>query len=169
MRAWRFLSSRLRRKPSRSPRHRIFPRSRHTCGPARARHGRWSRMTDTRSVLIVDDDERFRERLARAVADRGYTVHSAENHHSALRTAKAHVLDRVIVDLRMPGPDGLQVIRDLLALRPPFEIPSLARLEREHIERVLRECGGNISKTARILGVHRRTLQYKLAKYPVTR
>jgi two-component system response regulator RegA len=50
-----------------------------------------------------------------------------------------------------------------------FETPSLARLEREHIERVLTECGGNVSKAARVLGVHRRTLQYKLAKYPVQR
>ena len=52
---------------------------------------------------------------------------------------------------------------------PVFETPSLARIEREHIERVLRECSGNISKTARVLGIHRRTLQYKLAKFPVNR
>ena len=50
-----------------------------------------------------------------------------------------------------------------------YEVPSLARLEHEHIERVLRECNGNISKTARLLGMHRRTLQYKLAKFPVKR
>jgi len=50
-----------------------------------------------------------------------------------------------------------------------FEIPSLAKLEREHIERVLRECSGNVSKAARALGMHRRTLQYKLAKFPVSR
>lgn len=49
------------------------------------------------------------------------------------------------------------------------EIPSLARLEWEHIERVLRECNGNISKTARVLGMHRRPLQHKLAKFPVPR
>ncbi len=178
-------------------------------------------MSEAKSILLVDDDERFRDRLARALRDRGHTVQSAENHESALAAAKAKHFDRALVDLRMPGPDGLQVIRDLLAFQPklelivltgygsiataveavrlgardyltkpcnadrilaafdpdtqplpeqlPFEIPSLARLEREHIERVLRECGGNISKTARVLGVHRRTLQYKLAKYPVAR
>ena len=37
------------------------------------------------------------------------------------------------------------------------------------IERVLRECNGNVSKAARVLGMHRRTLQYKLAKFPVQR
>ena len=51
----------------------------------------------------------------------------------------------------------------------PYEVPSLARLEFEHIERVLRECNGNVSKAARVLGMHRRTLQYKLAKFPVRR
>jgi two-component system response regulator RegA len=44
---------------------------------------------------------------------------------------------------------------------------STRRLEWEHIHRVLTECGGNISATARQLGMHRRTLQRKLAKKPV--
>ena len=44
--------------------------------------------------------------------------------------------------------------------------PSLARLEWEHINRVLAECDGNISAAAKKLGIHRRTLQRKLYKYP---
>ena len=44
---------------------------------------------------------------------------------------------------------------------------SVNRLEWEHIQRVLRENDGNISVTARQLGMHRRTLQRKLAKRPV--
>jgi two-component system response regulator RegA len=43
----------------------------------------------------------------------------------------------------------------------------LRRLEWEHIQRTLRECDGNISETARRLGMHRRTLQRKLGKRPV--
>ncbi len=45
--------------------------------------------------------------------------------------------------------------------------PSVDRLEWEHIQRVLQENNGNISVTARLLGMHRRTLQRKLAKRPV--
>lgn len=45
-------------------------------------------------------------------------------------------------------------------------VPSLERVEWEHMQRVLRDCGGNISETARRLGIERRTLQRKLAKYP---
>ena len=43
---------------------------------------------------------------------------------------------------------------------------SVERLEWEHIQRVLHENEGNISSTARALGMHRRTLQRKLQKHP---
>jgi two-component system response regulator RegA len=50
---------------------------------------------------------------------------------------------------------------------PVAERPlSVNRLEWEHIQRVLRDNGGNVSATARSLGMHRRTLQRKLAKRP---
>lgn len=47
-----------------------------------------------------------------------------------------------------------------------YETPSLARTEWEHINRVLTDCGGNISEAARKLGLHRRTLQRKLKTLP---
>jgi two-component system response regulator RegA len=51
----------------------------------------------------------------------------------------------------------------------PTQVPSLARVEWEHINRVLADSGGNVSEAARRLGIHRRSLQRKLAKYPVRR
>jgi two-component system response regulator RegA len=48
-------------------------------------------------------------------------------------------------------------------------VMSVRRLEWEHLQRVLRECGGNVSEAARRLDMHRRTLQRKLAKRPVAR
>jgi len=59
-----------------------------------------------------------------------------------------------------------------LASRPrdlPTDPPSLARVEWEHMNRVLTDCDGNISEAARQLGMHRRSLQRKLAKYPGSR
>lgn len=45
----------------------------------------------------------------------------------------------------------------------PLEIPSLEEVEKEHINRVLKEHGGNISRSAKALGIHRRSLQRKLS------
>lgn len=57
-----------------------------------------------------------------------------------------------------PGTDG-EVDTELKA-------PTLARAEWEHINRVLNDCQGNISEAARRLGLHRRSLQRKLQKFP---
>jgi len=48
------------------------------------------------------------------------------------------------------------------------QIPTVERLEWEHIQRVLHEHQGNVSVTARVLNMHRRTLQRKLSKRPAT-
>jgi len=50
----------------------------------------------------------------------------------------------------------------------PDTPPSVSRIEWEHIQKVLNENQGNISATARALGMHRRTLQRKLQKRPVS-
>ena len=57
---------------------------------------------------------------------------------------------------------------DLTTLVPENPM-SVDRLQWEHIQRVLAEHDGNISATARALGMHRRTLQRKLQKRPVRR
>jgi two-component system, response regulator RegA len=65
---------------------------------------------------------------------------------------------------------ALQAEASALQAEEAIEKPtplSVARLEWEHIQRVLAENGGNISATARALNMHRRTLQRKLAKRPV--
>jgi len=72
--------------------------------------------------------------------------------------------------------DADQIARALSAQAPrpsgavaaaPDAPPPLKRLEWEHIQRILGETDGNISEAARRLGMHRRTLQRKLAKHPV--
>ncbi len=55
------------------------------------------------------------------------------------------------------------------APRSPATAPTLGRVEWEHINRVLADCGGNVSEAARVLGIHRRSLQRKLAKFPTPR
>lgn len=174
------------------------------------------------SLLIVDDDDVLRGRLARAFRDRGFEVREAASGESAVELARNDPPEHAVVDLRMPGMSGLEVVQALKDADPstlvvvltgygsiataleavrlgathyltkpadadeilaafsrggpaPPTLPddaapaSLARVEWEHINRVLADCGGNVSQAARLLGLHRRSLQRKLSKYPLPR
>ena len=171
-------------------------------------------------MLLVDDDEVFRERLAQALRQRGQDVVTAADGEEAVRAAGRDELAAAVVDLRMPGMTGTELVPQLLRLQPKLRVvvltgygsiasaveamrlgahnyvskpadaddvlaavtgeartldaasreaappPTLARAEWEHIQRILADTGGNISETARRLGITRRTLQLKLKKYP---
>jgi DNA-binding response OmpR family regulator len=67
-------------------------------------------------VLLADDDARVRRFLARALRRHGYEVVEAGDGHRAVELAMAQPPDLAIVDLRMPGLDGFQVVRQLKAL-----------------------------------------------------
>lgn len=177
-----------------------------------------------RSILVVDDDDRFRDRLVRAFAVRGHDVQGARSAEEARTMAAADSPEWAVVDLRIASDSGLSLLRDLLEIdrstqvvvltgygsiataieavrmgakdyltKPSdadqilaaltgetrrsaegtsaeaMEIPSLARVEWEHIQRALTDCNGNVTQAAKLLGIHRRSLQRKLAKYPVRR
>ena len=172
------------------------------------------------SILIIDDDEILRKRLGRAFDERGYDVRLSASYDEAIAAAQQESPELVVLDLRMPGRSGLELLQALRKLdpatkivvltgygsiatavdairlgatyylpkpadvddilnaftrgqRPPLQpphsahqVPSLARAEWEHINRVLSDCANNISEAARRLGIHRRSLQRKLQKYP---
>ena len=68
------------------------------------------------SILLVDDSPMFRERLARAFRQRGYSVLTAGNYDQAMQVVKKRMPDLAVVDLRMPGRNGLELVRDLVQL-----------------------------------------------------
>jgi two-component system response regulator RegA len=68
---------------------------------------------DGRTMLLVDDSFAFRERLARALVDRGFEVETAANYDQAMQLAQTFRPRMAVVDLRMPGRSGLELIRDL--------------------------------------------------------
>lgn len=168
--------------------------------------------------LVVDDDAAFRNRLVRALAARGMVAHGAGSAAEAMEVARRVSPEAGILDMRMPGGSGLELVADLSAMLPGMQLvvltgygniataveavrrgaidyltkpldteqilcafgrgakpatapsidstPSLARVEWEHIQRILMDCDGNISLAARKLRVHRRSLQRKLGKLP---
>jgi two-component system response regulator RegA len=173
-----------------------------------------------RRLLVVEDDDVLRCRLARAFRERGFEVREAVTSAEAESASREEPPSHALVDLRLGDGSGLDVVRALASLRPPPSVvvltgygsiatalealrqgarhylakpadvdeilaafereesgsapppvaaPSLARVEWEHINRVLADCGGNVSLAARVLGIHRRSLQRKLQKHPSTR
>jgi two-component system response regulator RegA len=74
------------------------------------------------SLLLVDDDERLRERLGRALEKRGLVVTTAADYETALAIAEKEAPELAVVDLRMPGPSGLELLRALKALDPATRI-----------------------------------------------
>jgi two-component system response regulator RegA len=168
------------------------------------------------TLLLVDDDVAFRHALAGALSRRGFAVVEAGDAISAEALARENVFEYALVDVRMPGPSGIDLVARLRALdegtrivvltgygtianavaamqagaidyltKPTDavacerallglprseagssgdEVPSLDRVEWEYLQRVLADCAGNVSVAARRLGMHRRSLQRKLAK-----
>lgn len=74
------------------------------------------------SVLLVDDDEVFRERLKKSLVERGFDVRCAHDVPSALINASADPPELAVVDLRMPGPSGLSLVDSLIALDPATRV-----------------------------------------------
>ncbi|MEM9454304.1 MAG: response regulator [Myxococcota bacterium] len=168
------------------------------------------------TILLVDDDRTFCAALAGALRRRGHTVLLAHDYDDAIAEANAWTPDRAVVDLRMPGRGGLEVVQALRERLPLLRIvvltgygsiataveaikagavhyltkpaeadeimsafdrtsanveapaasqpPRLEEVEWEHLQKVLTDSGGNISEAARRLGMHRRSLQRKLAR-----
>ena len=73
-------------------------------------------------ILIVDDDEPFRLALRNAFARRGYEVLLAGSPAEADATVRDHPPQYAVVDLRMPGGSGLDVVRALRGLAKPPQV-----------------------------------------------
>ena len=67
---------------------------------------------DAPTLLVVDDDEPFRLRLGRAMAERGFVVTLAADAEAALR-ALTEAPEYAVIDLRMPGKSGLELLHAL--------------------------------------------------------
>jgi len=171
------------------------------------------------TVLVVDDDDAFRQRLMRALEARGYAASGAAGVAEAVSAAERESPEFAVIDLKLQDGSGLDVVRQLKSLdttttvviltgygsiatavqgtklgahaylTKPVDadqivaalqdasasttdptqpsVQTLARVEWEHIQRVLTDCDGNVSQAARLLGLHRRSLQRKLSKNPV--
>jgi two-component system response regulator RegA len=79
-------------------------------------------VSDAPSILIVDDDATLRERLAAAFRARGLDARTASSCEQARELAAQDPPELAVVDLRMPGRSGLELIRELKAIDPETKI-----------------------------------------------
>ena len=68
---------------------------------------------DDKSLLIVDDDNPFRERLARAMEKKGFKVTQAEGVKKGIESVKANKPGFAVVDLRLTDGNGLEVVKEI--------------------------------------------------------
>ncbi len=73
------------------------------------------------AVLLVDDERDFADLLAERLQARGFQVRTAYDGEEALRLAAGHELDVAVLDVNMPGMDGLEVLRELKRIKPQAE------------------------------------------------
>ncbi len=68
------------------------------------------------TVLVLDDDTYVRESIAMALEDSGFTIYQAESAEIAFKVLNTVQVDLVVVDLRLPGMDGIEFIGSALKL-----------------------------------------------------
>lgn len=74
------------------------------------------------SILLVDDTYVLRDRLALALQQRGFRVETAGNYDEAVDLFQKRPTDLAVLDLRMPGKSGLELLRKLLEIHPEARI-----------------------------------------------
>ena len=91
-----------------------------------------------RAVLVVEDEPNIRELVALHLQLDGWTVTQTGDGQEALRLARADAFDLVILDLMLPGLDGMTVLRALRREAPAKDVPVLLlTARREESDKVL--------------------------------
>jgi len=78
-------------------------------------------MADTK-ILIVDDEEEFASTLAERMNNRGLKADTVTSGEEALQSIADVSYDAIVLDLAMPGMDGIETLKRMLSLRPELQI-----------------------------------------------
>jgi DNA-binding response OmpR family regulator len=74
------------------------------------------------NILVVDDEPVARQSLSEILRLEGYAVNSVPNGQAAVEYVRTHPVEIVVVDLRMPGMDGLEVVQVVNQISPETEV-----------------------------------------------
>ena len=73
-------------------------------------------------ILLVDDEERFRTNLQKMLGAQGLAVKAAGSGAEALEELKRSPCDVIVLDIRMPGMDGLATLKEIKRINPEVEV-----------------------------------------------
>ncbi|MDP2046096.1 MAG: response regulator [Deltaproteobacteria bacterium] len=73
-------------------------------------------------ILLVDDEERFRTNLQKMLDTQGLIVGAASSGAEALEELKRSPYDVIVLDIRMPGMDGLATLKEIKSINPEAEV-----------------------------------------------
>ena len=89
-----------------------------------------------RKILVVDDDKRLRELLQRYLSEQGFVIRTAENAEMMDKVLGRDTFDLIVLDLMLPGEDGLSICRRLRASEPQQAIIMLTA-KGDEIDRIV--------------------------------
>jgi DNA-binding NtrC family response regulator len=74
------------------------------------------------NILVVDDEEEFRDLTSKRLEKKGLKVKAAESGEKALDILEHSYTDVVLLDVKMPGMDGIETLRRIRAMKPLVEV-----------------------------------------------
>ena len=74
------------------------------------------------NILVIDDEESLRHTLSRILVHEGFNITTAADGFEALRRFSNKSFDLVILDLRLPDMDGIQVLREIRKIQPQLPV-----------------------------------------------
>jgi DNA-binding NtrC family response regulator len=75
-------------------------------------------MKSKASILLVDDDKDMTETLSDILTDMSYRVETANDGLEAIEKVKTHAFDTVLLDIKMPGVNGVETFREIKKIQP---------------------------------------------------
>ncbi len=103
-------------------------------------------------ILVVDDEHEFLELMNNRLQKRGFTVVAASSGEKALELVQEQSFDAMVLDVKMPGIDGIEVLRRVKQIKPDLPVILLT---------------GHASVEAAMTGVETGAVDYLLKPVPI--